>query len=93
MTDGDPPPSDGGWHLDRRVNLSIIITLIGNIAVTFWWASSTTTRLAAVEQKIEAASPQGERLTRVETKIESIQDGIAEIKRILLPKYRPDDKP
>ncbi len=52
----------------------------------FWWASNQSTRLEAVERKLEIAAPQGDRLTRVEVKLEGVQDGIVEIKRLIQSK-------
>lgn len=77
-------PSDRKWHLDRRVPLALILTIVGQTAVGVWWASSINERVNVLEQaKIEAAkaSPvQADRLTRVESKMESVQRDLTEIK-------------
>lgn len=83
--------SDERWHVDRKVPVALIVTL----AVTFssqtltaiWWASKTDSRIEQLERSTTSAAPttaeQGTRLTRVETRLEAVQDGISEIKSIL----------
>lgn len=64
MANSDPAAS--GWHLDKRVPLALIITIIIQTAGAFWWAATITARVDTIEGQIEAASGRGERLTRVE---------------------------
>lgn len=79
--------NDGAWHVDRQVPIALIMTLVlGGIAHTgtlVWWASNVTERVATLERAVVAAAPQGDRLTRVEVKIETIQSGIDEIKALI----------
>jgi len=75
--------SDQGWHLDRKIPIAIIITIMAQTGAIVWWAASAEARLNTLEHTVQLAAPQGDRLTRVETKIEVVQDGIAEIKSIL----------
>lgn len=90
--------SDTRWHWDRRVPIALIITLVvlfaGQTWTAAWWASRTDTRIEALEKQNAASGPQaatqGDRLTRVETKLEAVQDGIAEIKSILRKEQPPE---
>lgn len=83
--------SDAQWHWDRKVPVALIVTLIvvfaGQTWTAAWWASKTDARIEILEKQSTAAGPtaadQGNRLTRVETKLEAVQDGISEIKSIL----------
>lgn len=75
--------ASSGWSIDRKVPLAVVMTLLVQTGGVVWWASSTNARLANVESKVETIFPQGDRLTRVEVKVESALDGIAEIKAIL----------
>lgn len=74
---------DSAWHLDKKVPLALIFTILAQTAVGFWWASNQATRLEVVERKLEVAAPQADRLTRVEVKIENIQSGVDEIKALI----------
>lgn len=72
-----------GWQIDRKIPLATVITILIQTGSVVWWASATNVRLNSVEEKMALAAPQGDRLTRVEVKVESALDGIAEIKAIL----------
>lgn len=37
------------WHLDKRVPLALIVTLVGQMAFFVWWASQVDSRMAAAE--------------------------------------------
>lgn len=83
--------SDERWHIDRKLPIALIATLIitfsGQTFTAIWWASKTDSRIEQLERQTTASAPttteQGTRLTRVETKLEAVQDGISEIKSIL----------
>lgn len=74
---------DTKWHLDRRVPISIILTILIQTAGVFWWAASANERLNSLEQKILMVAPQGDRLTRVEVNIETIKDSLSDIKTLI----------
>lgn len=81
--------SDRSWHLDRKVPIAIILTLVAQtVTFGFWWGA-TNQRISALEEKATLAAAQPERLARVETKLESVQDGITEIKAILRREQMP----
>jgi hypothetical protein len=74
---------DSHWHLDKKVPLALIIALMLQTASFAWWASDINGRVNNLERRAEATAPQADRLTRVEVKIESVQEGITEIKRLI----------
>lgn len=75
--------SDTSWHLDKKVPIALILAIIMQTGGIVWWGATASERLNALERKADAAASQPERLARVETKLESVQEGIAEIKSIL----------
>lgn len=81
--------ASSGWTIDRKVPLALVITLLFQTGGAFWWASSLNSRVATLEDRMTASAPQGDRLTRVEVKVESALDGIAEIKAILRKEPAP----
>jgi|LakMenEpi03Aug12_release.lakeMendotaPanAssembly.Ray.scaffolds.fasta_scaffold36485_19 hypothetical protein len=40
------------WHLDKRVNVSIILVLLGQLILGAWYASKMESRVAVVEEKV-----------------------------------------
>jgi hypothetical protein len=78
------PDNDRAWHLDRRVPIALILALFAQTGSFIWWASGINQRVSALEEKqtIQSASApmQSDRLTRVETKVETIQRDVTEIK-------------
>jgi hypothetical protein len=83
MTRKPARPEDSNWHLDKKVPIALILAIIMQTGGIVWWGATASERLNALERKADAAATQPERLARVETKLESVQDGIAEIKSIL----------
>lgn len=83
------PLEDNHWHLDRRVPIALIVTILIQTGTVVWWGASTNARINALEEKATLASTQPERLARVETKLETVQDGIVEIKSILRKEPMP----
>ena len=68
------------WHLDRRVPLAVLIVLAVQTGGFFWWAGATNERMAAAERAIAANASAADRLTRVEVKVDTIVESVAEIK-------------
>lgn len=72
------------WTVDRRVPLALILAMLGQTGGLVWWASGINQRVSVLEERdrtVTAAAPiQSDRLTRVETKVETIQRDVTEIK-------------
>lgn len=80
---------DDSWHLDKRVPIALIATIIVQTGTIIWWAATTSARVEHLEKKVEAAAPQAERLIRVEEKLSGVQLSLGEIKALLAPRARP----
>ena len=74
---------DREWHLDKKVPLALILTIVLQTGAMLWWAASLSERVNSLERQQSATAPQADRLTRVEVKIESIVEGVSEIKRLI----------
>ena len=82
---------DKHWHISRSVPVPFILTMllyaIVQTATAAWFASAMNFRVDAIEKAqallVPTATTQGERLTRVEEKLEGVKSGIADIKVIL----------
>jgi hypothetical protein len=75
--------ADSSWHLDRKVPIAMVVAILMQTGGMIWWGAKADARIETLERKAELAAPQDTRLTRVETKLEAVQDGISEIKSIL----------
>lgn len=78
------------WHLDKKIPIALILAIGIQSAAGIWWAASTNARVEHLERQIVAASPQADRLTRVEVKLEGVQEGITEIKRLIQRTITPN---
>lgn len=74
---------DGNWHLDKKVPIAVIAAIVAQTGAFIWWAGSINERVSSLERRAETTATQGDRLTRVEVKIESIQEGITRIERMI----------
>ena len=83
QADTCPRDRPSRWHVDRTVNLSVVVGFLIWTLAGVWYASGMAERLTQVEHKVEAASPQSERITRLETKMDSIFLSLSEIKLLL----------
>lgn len=54
------------WHLDKRVPIALIMTIVFQSMAAVWWASSMQSRLDSLERIISAQSQNESRLARVE---------------------------
>lgn len=75
--------NESQWHWDKRVPIATLAMLLFQTAAVIWWASSLQERVNTLERERMVTAPQADRLTRVEVKIETIQEGITEIKRLI----------
>lgn len=71
---------EGHWHLDKKVPLALLFAIIGQTACAAVWVGMTSERLTHLEHTVLAAAAQGDRLTRVEVKVDTIVDAVADIK-------------
>ena len=82
---------DRQWHLDKKVPLALIITIIGQTVVAAWGASNLWTRVGELERQMQIAAPQFERIIRLETKVDGITGSLSEIKALI--NRRIDQRP
>lgn len=76
-------PAGGSWHLDRRVPLALIVTIVLQTGGLIWWASQLSARVDTLERQQTISEPQRDRLTRVEVRIDSIADSINRIEALI----------
>lgn len=91
MTKEEEHEYESAWHLDRKVPIALIVTIVLQTVGIIWFAANLFYRVDALEKHQIASSPQAERLTRVEVKIENVERGVAEIKSLI--QQRPAASP
>lgn len=74
------PRGDAHWSVDKKVPVALIVTLAIQTGGFIWWASALNERVKILETVSAAAPLQSDRLTRVETKVETMQRDVTEIK-------------
>lgn len=78
--------SDAHWHLDKRIPIAIIVALVCQTGGAVWWARGLDARVETLERGAASTAPQGDRLTRVEVKLDVVQENLGEIKRLIQAK-------
>lgn len=74
---------DRQWHLDKKVPLALIVTIIAQTMAIVWWAATASSRLDQLERQVNTAAPQAERIIRLETKMDGIAEAISELKGLI----------
>lgn len=82
---------DRQWHLDKKVPIALIVTIVGQTVVAAWGASNLWTRVGELERQMQSAAPQFERIIRLETKVDGITGSLSEIKALI--NRRIDQRP
>lgn len=73
------------WHLDKRVNVSIILMLAAQVAAGVWFGAKMDSRVASVEARttlIEAARV-GESLAALKTSQDDMRRSLDRIERTI----------
>lgn len=67
---------DGNWHLDKKVPISLILAIIMQTAGFAWWGATTAEKVSVLKERMDAIAPNSDRLTRVEVKVDGVQQSI-----------------
>ena len=54
------------WHLDRRVPVALIVTIIMQTIGIVWWAASISARVQVLERRLDEARSNQNRIVRLE---------------------------
>lgn len=95
-----PETKKESWHLDRRVPLALIFALLVQTAGIVWWAATLQaenegqeTRISRLEQQNAQSTVLGERLARLEERLEGVRSDTARIERLLRALVQDFPKP
>lgn len=79
----DDMQADRQWRVDKHIPLALILTILFQTAGATWWASGLSARVDFLEKQATLSAPMSDRITRLETKIEAINESLSEIKALL----------
>ena len=54
------------WHLDKRVPIALIATIVMQTMAAVWWAATMQSRIEALEKMLAASATTESRLVRLE---------------------------
>lgn len=67
------------WHLDRRVPIAVIVTLLLQSAAALVWAGSAAERLSALETRALRIDEMIERTARLEERAMGVAEALTRI--------------
>jgi uncharacterized coiled-coil protein SlyX len=79
MATDSPSRFDSQWHLDKRVNVAMIVGAVAHLCAFVWMVSAMNTRLDTVEAKLSAQTSSVERLAILEAKMVGVDRSVARI--------------
>lgn len=85
---------DQHWHIDRRVPVVLVLTLLVQFGGAVWWARGAEERIAALERRVSEVSQDSrsasssfsdlkDRVTRIEVVLNTVADTTIKIDRRL----------
>jgi hypothetical protein len=77
---------NGGWHLDKRVPIAIIGTIVAQGFLLTWWGGAFSNRVENLERQFMLMAPQGGQIIRLEAKVDSLANSLAELKSWIKPR-------
>jgi len=69
------------WHLDKKVPVSIILVLLGQMLIGAWVAGDMSSRLVALESQDEENREVNKIVYGMEADIQNIKDSLLRIER------------
>jgi len=71
------------WHLDKRIPLALIVTIVMQTLAATWWAASVDARLTFVEDTAATSREVSERITRLEVQQQELREDLRDLIQLL----------
>ena len=82
-----------GWHLDKRVPITLVIVIGLQTSAAVWWAASINARLAAAELTLVARAPVIDRFIKTEDAYSQLRNElVSRLDRMTTDFNRLEDK-
>ena len=75
--------AENSWHLDKRVPITLIAALVVQTGGFIYWAGQLSTRVGHLEETLARTENRGERISRLEAAVESVQRVLVRIEHKL----------
>jgi Tfp pilus assembly protein PilO len=69
------------WRVDKRIPIALLVTLFLQIAAAIIWATQLNARVGTLEQEVVGTSDFGEKLARIDERLQSVKQDVEFIKR------------
>ena len=77
----DRQDQGGAWQLDRKIPVALIMTLLIQTAGFAFWVGQLSIRIDQLELQSQRYLTNGDRLTRLEVRIENLIETVRELDR------------
>lgn len=74
MIKPSPEAPDTSWHLDKRVPIALICTLLAQTFILGWWTSRIDSRVASLEKADETRTSQATQLNSIAVDIAALKE-------------------
>jgi len=82
-------PATGPWHLDKRIPVALILAIFAQTGAGFWWASSISERVTALENWRNDSKEVAADIAVVKSQITDIKKAVERIDDKLTARERP----
>ena len=69
------------WRVDKRIPIALLMTLFLQIAAAIIWATQLSARVDTLEHEASETSGFGEKLARIDERLQSVKQDVEFIKR------------
>lgn len=69
------------WRVDKRIPIALLVTLFLQIAAAIIWATQLNARVGTLEQEVVGTSDFGEKLARIDERLQNMKQDVEFIKR------------
>jgi len=80
------------WHLDKKVPIALIFTILVQTFAAGWFAANINARLTIVENRQTERAAQAERLAGLEATMQGVKEDVRDIKDILRTAFGRTDR-
>lgn len=68
------------WQIDKRIPIALLVTLFIQFASALIWATQLNARVGSLEQEVIGASSFGEKLARIDERLQGVKQDIEFVK-------------
>lgn len=84
MTDETEVPPASRWHIDKTINISVVVGFGMTVMSGVWFAASMSARVDVLERRQASNDQILERMIRVEDEVKSLNSGLVRLERFFM---------